>query len=158
MPTALLQAAGRPLLGAADRDLLRARAAEGVRRARRAGECLVAITVALAPGVDPTAVAVASRRPGEDWFCFEHPDRDRFALATVGRAAALDDRGEGRFGRVAARWRALLADALADDRGPVAVGGFAFAPDGGSDPALGRLRARVAARPRGGARAPRRAT
>src|SRR6185312_13616599 len=47
---------------------------------------------------------------------------------------ALDDRGEGRFGRVAARWRALLADALADDRGPVAVGGFAFAPDGGSTP------------------------
>jgi salicylate biosynthesis isochorismate synthase/menaquinone-specific isochorismate synthase len=134
MPTALLQAAGRPLLGAGDHDLLRARVTEGVRRARRAGECLVAITVALGPGVDPTAVAVASRRPGEDWFCFEHPDRDRFALATVGRAAALDDRGKGRFGRVAARWRALLADALADDAGPVAVGGFAFAPDGGGTP------------------------
>ena len=121
MPTALLQAAGRPLLGDGDRELLRARAGEGVRRARRSGECMVAITVALAPSVDPTAVAVASRRPGEDWFCFEHPDRDRFALATVGRAAALDDRGDGRFGRVAARWRELLADAPGEDGGAVAV-------------------------------------
>ena len=40
----------------------------------------------------------------------------------------------GRFGRVAARWRALLADAPGEDSGPVAVGGFAFAPDGGSTP------------------------
>ena len=134
MPTALLQAAGRPLLGDGDRELLRARAVEGVRRARRSGECLVAITVALAPTVDPTAVAVASRRPGEDWFCFEHPDRDRLALATVGRAAALDDRGAGRFGRVAARWRGLVADAPGEDGAAVAVGGFAFAPDGGSTP------------------------
>src|SRR4029079_1661498 len=117
MPTALLQAAGRALLGDGDRAVRRARAGEGVRRARRSGECLVAVTVALAPSVDPTAVAVASRRAGEDWFCFEHPDRDRFALATLGRAAALDDRGAGRFERVAARWRALLADAPADDAG-----------------------------------------
>jgi isochorismate synthase len=134
MPTALLRAACGPLLGEDDRERLRARAAEGVRRARRSGECLVALTVALAPTADPTAVAVASRRPGEDWFCFEHPDRDRFALAAVGRAAALDDSGAGRFGRVAARWRALLADAPGEDGGAVAVGGFAFAPDGGSTP------------------------
>jgi salicylate biosynthesis isochorismate synthase len=134
MPTALLHAGDRPLLGAGERERLRTRAVEGVRRARRSGECLVAITVALAPTVDPTAVAAASRRPGEDWFCFEHPDRDRFALATIGCAAALDDRGEGRFARVAARWRALLADAPGEDGGPVAVGGFAFAPDGGSTP------------------------
>src|SRR3954471_9669378 len=132
MPSALLHAAGRPLLGDADRDRLRARAAEAVRRARRTGECLVAVSVALGSGADPTAIAVASRRPGEDWFCFEHPDRDRFALATLGRAAALDDRGDGRFGRVAARWRELVADAACDEGGPVAVGGFAFAPDGGT--------------------------
>jgi salicylate biosynthesis isochorismate synthase/menaquinone-specific isochorismate synthase len=130
MPSALLQAAGRPPLAAGDRE--RPRAPPGVRR--RAGECLVAITVALGPGVDPNDVAAVSRGRGEDWFCFEHPDRDRFALATVGRAAALDDRGAGRFGRVAARWRALLADAPGEERGPVAVGGFAFAPDGGTTP------------------------
>ena len=135
MPTALLQAAGRPLLGAGDRDLLRARAAEGVRRARRAGECLVAITVALAPGVDPTAVAVASRRRGEDWFCFEHPDRDRFALAT------RRSRGGARRPRRGALRRASPhAGARCSPAAPrptagapvVAVGGFAFAPEGGA--------------------------
>ncbi len=136
MPPAPLLAAGRPPLRAEDRERLRARATEGVRRARRvgAGQCLVAITVDLAPGTDPTAVAAASRRAGEDWFCFEHPDRDRFALAALGRAAALDERGEGRFGRVAERWRALVADAPGEESGPVAVGGFAFAPDGGGAP------------------------
>ena len=135
MASALLHAVGRPLLGDGDRELLRARAGEGVRRARRSGECLVAITVALAPTVDPTAVAVASRRPGEDWFCFEHPDRDRFALATVGRAAALDD---ARRRALRTRRRALArAAGRRAGRGhaaPVAVGGFAFAPDGGSTP------------------------
>jgi isochorismate synthase len=130
----LVQASGRPILGAGDRERLRARAAEGVRRARRAGECLIAITVPLAGATDPTAIAVASRRAGEDWFCFEHPDRDRFALAALGRATALEDRGKGRFERVAARWRALVSGAVCDDGGPVAVGGFAFAPEGGSAP------------------------
>jgi salicylate biosynthesis isochorismate synthase/menaquinone-specific isochorismate synthase len=130
----LLQASGRPILGAGDHERLRARLADGVRRARRSGECLVAITVALDEGTDPTAIAVSSRRAGEDWFCFEHPDRDRFALAALGRAAALEDRGKGRFERVAARWRALVSGAVCDDGGPVAVGGFAFAPEGGSAP------------------------
>jgi salicylate biosynthesis isochorismate synthase/menaquinone-specific isochorismate synthase len=134
VPTALVQAQGRPLLDARDRERLRARAVDGVRRARRAGECLMAITVPLGRGADPTAIAVASRRPGEDWFCFEHPDRDRFALATLGRAAALDEAGHGRFTRVAARWRELVAGGVYDDGGPVAVGGFAFAPGGGATP------------------------
>jgi hypothetical protein len=134
MPSALLQAAGRPLLGAGERDRMRTRAAECVRRARRSDECPVAITTALAPGADPTAIAVASRRPGEDWFCFENPDRDRFALATLGRAAALDDRDEGRFERVAARWRALVADPACDEGGPVASAASPSRPDGGTAP------------------------
>jgi isochorismate synthase len=134
MPPALLHAAGRPLLRAGDRDRLRAHATEAVRRARRTGECLLAITVALGSDADPTAIAVASRRAGEDWFCFEHPDHDRFALAALGRATALDERGPQRFERVAARWRALIADAVCDDGGALAVGGFTFAPDGGRAP------------------------
>jgi salicylate biosynthesis isochorismate synthase/menaquinone-specific isochorismate synthase len=134
MPPALLHAGGDPLVGAGERQLLRIRASAAVRRARRAGECLVAITVPLPNGADPTAIAVATRAPGEDWFCFEHPDRDRFALATLGRAAALDARGADRFARVAERWRALVAGAVCDDGGPVAVGGFSFAPDGGGAP------------------------
>jgi hypothetical protein len=141
MPSALLQAAGRPLLGAGERDRMRTRAAECVRRARRSDECPVAITAALAPGADPTAIAVASRRPGEDWFCFENPDRDRFALATLGRAAALDDRDEGRFERVAARWRALVADPACDEGGPVAS---AASP---SRPTAGRRRTGPASSP-----------
>jgi isochorismate synthase len=48
--------------------------------------------------------------------------------------------GPGRFRQVAAAWRALTAGAVADPpdgppgAGPVAVGGFAFAPDGGRAP------------------------
>jgi menaquinone-specific isochorismate synthase len=134
MPPAPLHAVDRPLLDDGARDRLRAHAAEAVRRARRNGECLVAVSVELGSAADPTAIAVASRWTGEDWFCFEHPDHDRFALATLGRAAALEERGARRFARVASRWRALVADAVCDDAGAVAVGGFAFAPDGGAAP------------------------
>jgi isochorismate synthase len=132
--------AGRLALAPRDRDRLRAHLHEAVARARRAGEALAAVTVAVPGDVDPTAIAAASQRPGEPWFCFEHPDREGFALAGLGCAGALDERGPGRFGAVAARWRALSATAVADERrgptasGPVAVGGFAFAPYGGAAP------------------------
>jgi salicylate biosynthesis isochorismate synthase/menaquinone-specific isochorismate synthase len=134
MPPALLHAAGSPLLGAGDRDRLRLHAAEALRRARRSGACLLAVSVDLHPAADPTSIAVASRQGGEDWFCYEHPDRERFALATLGCATALDERGPRRFTRVARRWRELVADAVCDEDGAVAVGGFAFAPEGGSVP------------------------
>jgi salicylate biosynthesis isochorismate synthase/menaquinone-specific isochorismate synthase len=134
MPPALLHAVGRPLLDDGAHDRLRAHADEAVRRARRNGECLLAVTVELGLDGDPTAIAVASRRVGEDWFCFEHPDHDRFALATLGCATALEEGGPRRFPRVASRWRALVADAVCDDAGAVAVGGFAFAPEGGAAP------------------------
>ena len=83
----------------------------------------------------------ASRRQGEPWFLFEQPERARAALATLGEAVCLTAAGPERFATVADRWRALAAAAVSDppadrDRfGPVAVGGFAFAPDGGRDPA-----------------------
>jgi salicylate biosynthesis isochorismate synthase/menaquinone-specific isochorismate synthase len=83
---------------------------------------------------------VASRRSGEPWFVLEQPDRDGSALAALGCVAELQDRGPGRFRTVAQRWRALAADAVCDRpdglaaSGPVAVGGFAFAPDGGAAP------------------------
>jgi isochorismate synthase len=131
---------GRLALAPSDRERLRTHLEEAVRRARRTGEALAAITVSVPGDVDPTAVAAASRRPGEPWFCFEHPDRDGFALAALGRAAALEQHGPDRFADLAARWRALGATAAADERsgptasGPVAVGGFAFAPAGGAAP------------------------
>ena len=50
-------------------------------------------------------------------------------------------RGAGRFATVAERWRALSAAAVSDCRptdadgaGPIAVGGFAFAANGGASP------------------------
>src|SRR5439155_12214847 len=111
--------------------------AAAVRAARTRGEALAAITVRVGAGVDPAAVVCASRRAREPWFVFENPDRDRAALAALGCVRALDARGPDRFARVAAEWRALAAGAVADEpdgppgAGLVAVGGFAFAPDGG---------------------------
>jgi salicylate biosynthesis isochorismate synthase/menaquinone-specific isochorismate synthase len=126
---------------AVDLGALRRRAERAVRAARRAGgPVLLAQTARMAAGVDPSAVVAASRRPGEHWFCFEQPDRDGAALAALGEVARLRATGPDRFRRVAAQWRALTAGAVADPpdgppgAGPVAVGGFAFAPDGGRAP------------------------
>jgi salicylate biosynthesis isochorismate synthase/menaquinone-specific isochorismate synthase len=94
----------------------------------------------LPESVDPSAVAVASRRPGEPWFVFEQPDRGRTALAGLGAASCLQAAGESRFAQVAERWRELAAAAVheqiagCEGAAPVAVGGFAFAPDGGGAP------------------------
>ncbi len=132
-------------LGDGDRKRLRKRLEQAVRRARRgrgrggAGGVLAAVTVPAGHDVDPSAVVFASRRPGEPWFCMEQPDRDRVAVAALGLCVAIEARGADRFAEVAAGWRALAADALcdaADARGAglIAVGGFAFAPDGGASP------------------------
>jgi salicylate biosynthesis isochorismate synthase len=113
-----------------------------LRRARRSGKpTLATSTVRLPGGVDPSAVVCASRRAGESWFAFEQPDRGGAALAALGEAVCLRGSGEERFASVADRWRELAARAVGDplddpDRsGPVAVGGFAFAPEGGRTPA-----------------------
>jgi isochorismate synthase len=120
---------------------LRRRCEQAVRRARRAGtEVLAGITLPLPATVDPSAVMFASRRPDEPWFCFEQPDRDGAALAALGCVRRLEGRGPGRFGRAAGAWRDLIAAAEADaadgppGAGLVAVGGFAFAADGGTAP------------------------
>src|SRR3954470_4500269 len=78
--------------------------ARAVRRARSRGEALVAVTVP-APGMDPAQVALASRRPGEPYFLFEQPDRDRHALAALGCVRALEASGPDRFARVGREWR-----------------------------------------------------
>ena len=50
----------------------------GLKRARSTGAVtLVSATGRTDPDTDPTAVVAASRRAGEEWFCFEQPDRDR---------------------------------------------------------------------------------
>ena len=126
----------------ADRERLGARLDLALQRARRSGQpTLATITCALAADVDPSAVVCASRRAGEPWFVFEQPDRGGAALAGLGEVIRIEDAGPDRFVTVADRWRSLSARAVADSPGepggggPVAVGGFAFAPDGGSSPA-----------------------
>ena len=90
--------------------------------------------------VDPSAVVFASRVAGEDWFCFEQPDRDGSALAALGTVTRLTASGADRFKRIARDWRELTAGAVADPpdgppgAGLVALGGFAFAPEGGHAP------------------------
>jgi salicylate biosynthesis isochorismate synthase/menaquinone-specific isochorismate synthase len=99
------------------------------------------VTAKLPRAVDPTAVAAASRRQGEPWFCLEQPDRDGWALAALGSVRDLEANGPQRFARLDGAWGALAADAWADEAdgppgsGLVAVGGFAFAPDGATSPA-----------------------
>jgi salicylate biosynthesis isochorismate synthase/menaquinone-specific isochorismate synthase len=101
---------------------------------------LTSLTVPVDSATDPTAVIAASRRAGEDWFCLEQPDRDGAALAALGCVRELTASGDERFERIASRWRAVCASALADPAdgprgaGLVAVGGLAFAPDGGGTP------------------------
>jgi isochorismate synthase len=123
-----------------DRDILIARLERAVRRARREGEALAAVTFAVDRHVDPGSIVLASRRPGEAWACFEQPDRDRTALATLGCVRAVEARGPRRFEQVAAQWRHLAGRAEADapdgpaGAGLVAVGGIAFDPEGGTSP------------------------
>ena len=102
---------------------------------------LVSVCAELRAAVDVSAVVAASRRLREPWFCFEQPDRANSALAALGCAAALEASGPDRFSQVEQRWRAVASAALADTvdgppaAGLVALGGFAFASDGGGSPA-----------------------
>ncbi len=101
---------------------------------------LVSVTGRSPLATDPSAVVVASRTAGEPWLCIEQPDREGSALAALGCVRALEASGAGRFSVVDRAWRELVARSLADTptgppgSGLVALGGFAFAPDGGHGP------------------------
>jgi salicylate biosynthesis isochorismate synthase len=130
-------------LTAANRERLAARLRRAVHRARRHGaQTLAAISLTLPDDVDPSAVVCASRRAGERWFAFEQPDRGCAARAGLGEAVGLQAAGPDRFAIVTERWRELAGAAIADadaaehpaGGGLIAMGGFAFAPDGGHSP------------------------
>jgi salicylate biosynthesis isochorismate synthase/menaquinone-specific isochorismate synthase len=128
------------LYGAARAELL-VRCERAVRQARRSGRgVLAALTVRADADVDPSAVVFASRRAGDDWFCFEQPDRDGAALAALGCAARVEPPSGERFASVAAAWRRLAGQAVTDTpdgppgAGLVAVGGFPFADAGAAAP------------------------
>jgi salicylate biosynthesis isochorismate synthase/menaquinone-specific isochorismate synthase len=126
-------------------ELLEQRLLQAGDRARRdAQPAVAALTVALPPELDLSAVVLDARRSTDRFFCFEQPDRDGFAMAGLGQAVVLEARGPQRFVTTAARARELGRRTLADDpggdpgrppgAGPVFVGGFAFADDGGAAP------------------------
>jgi salicylate biosynthesis isochorismate synthase/menaquinone-specific isochorismate synthase len=107
---------------------------------RERARAVASVSVVVPAELDLSAAVLAARRPDDSFFCLEQPDRDGFALATLGRVAAVEARGRGRFIEAAraARdlWRRTLGDGPGGPpaSGPVLVGGFAFAPDGGATP------------------------
>jgi salicylate biosynthesis isochorismate synthase/menaquinone-specific isochorismate synthase len=101
---------------------------------------LVSVTVPVEVE-DPTAAVFASRLAGDRWFCWEQPDRDGFALAALGAAHEVVSRGPQRFSDLVAGCSEVSRGRLSEEpgtlragAGPVWVGGFAFAPDGGGAP------------------------
>jgi isochorismate synthase len=97
--------------------------------------------VPIDPGLDLSAAVLAAKRTTDRYFCFEQPDRDGFVLAGLGQAALLEASGPERFRDVAAEARELGRGAMTDGldeapmgSGPVFIGGFAFAHDGGATP------------------------
>jgi isochorismate synthase len=136
------------------RARLERRVGEALQAARKDGAPAVAsVTFATDPELDLSAAVLAARRAESDrFFCFEQPDRDGFVLAGLGQAAVLEARGPDRFRAVASAARELGRRVLSDGpggdssraarfrpggpvaSGPVFVGGFAFAEDGGASP------------------------
>jgi isochorismate synthase len=132
-------------LDAAQRERLERRLADALDSATRGGRLAFAsLTVPMPADVDLSAVVLANRRPDDRWFCFEQPDRDGYAVCGLGAAAVVESGGGQRFRTAAVECRRLVAGMLADDpsrdpdrpagSGPVFVGGFAFADDGGATP------------------------
>jgi isochorismate synthase len=120
---------------------LHARLDSAARQARGELPTLVSVSERLTDSHDPSAIAFASRQGDEPWFSLEQPDRDASALAALGCAYELKAAGAKRFAELDSLWRELSSRARDDGyEGPagsglVAVGGFAFADDGGRSPA-----------------------
>lgn len=122
-------------------ELLSGLLVKAVRRERRT---LVSVTVET-DLADPCAAVFASRLASDRWFCWEQPDRE-FALAGLGVAHEAASRGESRFADVAEECLRTGRDALVEEppglpagAGPVWLGGFAFAADGGASSAWSSL-------------------
>jgi isochorismate synthase len=118
---------------------VRASVAEALGRAARTRRPVVAsATVDLDPGTDVAACVFASRAAEERYFVWEQPDRDGFAIGALGAAATIDSSlGPNRFSSTSEQAAGIMRHAVTDadlslpGAGPLWVGGFAFAPDGG---------------------------
>ena len=145
MSIRVTQGGGSFALKAEAEERLRGRVERALTLARRTGgEAVASVTVPIPPQLDLSAAVFGARRAGDRYACLEQPYRDGFVLAGLGQAAVLEAAGPARFAEVASRARELGRAAIADDpaddpvrpaaAGPVFVGGFAFANDGGSSP------------------------
>jgi salicylate biosynthesis isochorismate synthase/menaquinone-specific isochorismate synthase len=127
-------------LGSAETEL-RERVSHAIERARRGGRTVVAsLSLELGGERDVSACVFRSRRAEERYFVWEQPERE-FALACLGAAWTVEGlAAPDRFAAAARECADALQDAVADNEldlpatGPVWVGGFAFAPDGGATP------------------------
>ncbi|HWD63599.1 MAG TPA: isochorismate synthase [Solirubrobacteraceae bacterium] len=120
------------------RSDLNRRLNDGLRRARASGHSVLVSLTGHCPGSSaPTETVLASRRPSDQWFCLEQPEREEMAVCGLGCAKEITADGPNRFKTLAERWRDLVREALADEVvgppgvGVTAVGGFAFAANGG---------------------------
>ena len=138
--------AGPPLeLGPEPLSQLERRARAAAERAGREGRgVLASATFPVPADLDLSAAVLAARRPGDRFFCLEHPDRDRSAIAALGEAGLVEARGPRRFEEALSACRRAVSGAFVpepdDDptaphgAGPIWVGGFSFADDGGEAP------------------------
>ena len=132
-------------LGPRQLALLEARVRVALEAARRGvAPRFAALTVELPAELDLSAIVLGARRDEDRFACLEQPAREGFVLATLGQAAVVESSGAERFADVAARARELGRRVVCDDpgadparpaaAGPVFVGGFSFADNGGSSP------------------------
>jgi salicylate biosynthesis isochorismate synthase/menaquinone-specific isochorismate synthase len=137
-------------LGAAEWERLERRVESAAAVAQGSGErALASVTVAIPADIDVAAAVLGSRRSDDRWFCMEQPDRDGYAVCGLGVAAQVEADGSSRFGAAAAGCRAYAGRTFGDDAGddpgrpagsgPVFLGGFAFAHEGGRAPEWGTL-------------------
>lgn len=115
-------------------ERLRRAADLAAQKARTLGHPVLAWAAMQISPVDP--LNAFARSTASDRVLWLRPD-ERIGLAGVGSAWSVSPEGPGRFEEASAAWRACMADAVGDDghagemeMGPLAFGGFAFAPDG----------------------------
>jgi salicylate biosynthesis isochorismate synthase/menaquinone-specific isochorismate synthase len=129
-----------PWLSDTAQERLRDRLAAARRKAHPGVPVLASVTERLEGSHDPAAIVIASRGPGQSWFCLEQPERERTAHAGLGVTLQLDAAGADRFTTLDRRWREFSERAACDfpdapaGVGLVAVAGFAFADDGAASP------------------------
>ncbi len=132
-------------LGVRGRELLGARVERALALARRSSaQAVASLSLPVPAALDASAAVLGARRPDDLFFCFEQPGRDDSALAGLGAVATVEAAGPDRFPTAAqdarSLWRRVVYGDPAEDpaappgSGPVLVGGFAFAPEGGATP------------------------